>query len=101
MRDLDKDVYQVISKLGLEEKEIDELFEKNKFLSKVMGRDVLQVIHFFEKYGLTREEIGKIAIKNPWLLTESFERVRYIEEYLNLVDITDMRQMAIKHPMSM
>ena len=63
--------------------------------------DIIDLIIFFEEYGLTEEEIAKISIENPYFLTESFERIKYIEKYLNLVDITDIKWMAIHHPISM
>jgi len=98
----DKDIYEIIEdKLGLTESQIDVLFEKNKFLEKVISGDILQVIRFFEGFGITREELSQIALKNAWILTESFERVRYIEKFLKMVDITDIRWMAVNHPISM
>ena len=48
-----------------------------------------------------REELSQIALKNEWILTESFERVRYIQKFLGMVDITDIRWMAVNHPISM
>lgn len=38
---------------------------------------------------------------NPWFLTESFERIRYIEKFLKMVNVTDIRWMAVNHPISM
>lgn len=102
MRVEDKDVYQVIKdKLNLTEKQIDELFEKNKFLRQVMTIDIIQLIMFFKEYGITEEEMSKIAMENPYFLTESFERIRYIEKFLKMVNITDIRWMAVNHPISM
>ncbi len=102
MRIEDKDVYEIIEKrLNLAESQIDALFEKNKFLKQVIAMDIIDLIIFFEEYGLTEEEIAKISIENPYFLTESFERIKYIEKYLNLVDITDIKWMAIHHPISM
>ena len=45
--------------------------------------------------------MSKIAIENPYFLTENFERIRYIEKFLRMVDITDIRWMAVNHPISM
>ena len=102
MRIEDKDVYEIIEKrLNLAESQIDALFEKNKFLKQVIAMDIIDLIIFFEENGLTEEEIAKISIENPYFLTESFERIKYIEKYLNLVDITDIKWMAIHHPISM
>ena len=67
----------------------------------VIPGDILQVIRFFEGFGITREELSQIALKNEWILTESFERVRYIQKFLGMVDITDIRWMAVNHPISM
>ena len=102
MRIEDKDVYEIIeTRLNVAESQIDALFEKNKFLKQVIAMDIIDLIIFFEEYGLTEEEIAKISIENPYFLTESFERIKYIEKYLNLVDITDIKWMAIHHPISM
>lgn len=102
MRENNEDIYEVIeNKLGLTESQIDTLFEQNKFLNNVIVGDILQEIRFFEGFGITREELAKISLKNPWILTESFERVRYIEKFLKLVDITDIKRMAVNHPILM
>ena len=102
MKENNKDIYEIIeNKLGLTESQIDTLFEKNKFLEMVIPGDILQVIRFFEGFGITREELSQIALKNEWILTESFERVRYIQKFLGMVDITDIRWMAVNHPISM
>ena len=85
MRIEDKDVYEIIEKrLNLAESQIDVLFEKNKFLKQVIAMDIIDLIIFFEEYGLTEEEIAKISIENPYFLTESFERIKYIEKYLKI-----------------
>ena len=102
MRAEDKDVYEIIEKrLKLSEKQIDEMFAKNNFLKQVMAIDIINLIIFFEGYGITEEEMSEIAIKNPYFLTESFERIRYIEKYLKMIDITQIRWMAVNHPISM
>lgn len=99
MRIEDKDVYEIIEKsLKLSEEQIDELFEKNKFLKQIMAIDIIQLVLFFEKYGITKEEMAKIALENPFFLTENFERIRYIEKYLKIVGIVDIRWMTINHP---
>lgn len=101
MRIEDRSVYEIIeSELGLTEEEIDELFKQNKFLSYIISADIMQLIKFFEQFGITKEEMKEISIKNPYFLTENFERVRYIEDYLKMVDITDIRSMAVNHPIS-
>ena len=41
----------------------------NKFLEMVIPGDILQVIRFFEGFGITREELSQIALKNEWILT--------------------------------
>ncbi len=102
MRIEDRDVYEMIEeRLKLTEEQIDSLFEENRFLKQVMAIDILDLIMFFEDYGITREEMAKIAMANPFFLTESFERIRYIEEFLKMVNITDIRWMAVNHPISM
>lgn len=95
------DVYKVLYKLGLTKDETKKAFEKNTYLSKVLNTDVIDVIRKFMKYGLTDKEIAEIAKQNPWMLTESFERMRYLEEYYKLVDITDYRELLIKQPIAM
>ena len=99
MKAEDKTVYEIIeNELNLTEKEIDGLFEKNSFLKFVLPVDIAQLILFFEKFGITKEEMKDISLKNPYFLTENFERVRYIEQYLKLVNITDFRWMVVNHP---
>ena len=94
-------VYKVLYKLGLTEDEAKKAFDTNTYLSKVLNTDVINVIRKFMKYGLTDKEIAEIAKQNPWMLTESFERMRYLEEYYKLVDITNYRELLIKQPIAM
>lgn len=102
MKSEDKKVYEIIEKnLNLTEQQLDEMFETNKYLSQIMPQDILQQIMFYEKLGINKENIAKVALQNPWFLTESFERIRYIQSYLAIVGITDLNWMAINHPISL
>jgi 16S rRNA (guanine527-N7)-methyltransferase len=43
---------------------VDATLKKCKFLEMVIPGDILQVIRFFEGFGITREELSQIALKN-------------------------------------
>ena len=95
-------IYDVLNKkLKLSKEEIDKAVETNIYLKKVIASDVNQVIKKFEDFGLEDKEIAEIAKKNPWMLTESFERIKYLKEYYKLVDLTEYRELLLKHPIAM
>ena len=97
-----KDIYEVIKKnLKLNEEQIYKLFEENNYLNQIIPADILQIIQFFEQFGISKEEMAEISLKNPYILTESLERIRYIEKYFKLINIEDLRWMAVHHPISM
>lgn len=101
MNEEDKKIYEKLIKLGMTEEQIKNAFDTNLNLKKVLDIDVMQIILFLIKsYNLTQEEIAKIASKNPWILTESFERMRYLEESYNNLEI-DIKQLLIKQPIAM
>ena len=96
-----KDVYEVLENLGMTVEEIEKAFEVNKNLGRVIGKDVKQMIDFYKTYGLNDEEIVEIENKNPYFLTESFARIRFLEEDYKRIGIEDLSKLLIKHPSAM
>ena len=95
-------IYDVLNeKLELSKDEIDSIVKTNIYLKKVISADVIEVINKFEEMGLRYNEIKQIAIENPWILTESFERINYLKHYYKLVELIDYRELLIKQPISM
>ena len=90
MRYEDRDVYEELLKIGLTEEEIDKQFEINVDLKVVLGTDIKQEIEFLKQYNLTEEDIAEISRKNPWILTEDFQRIRFLEKYYGEVDIGEL-----------
>ena len=83
-------IYDLLNKkLKLSKEEIDKAVETNIYLKKVIASDVNQVIKKFEDFGLEDKEIAEIAKKNPWMLTESFERIKYLKDVWNIELIRD------------
>ena len=101
MRYEDRDVYEELLKIGLTEEEIDKQFEINVDLKVVLGRDIKQEIEFLKQYNLTEEDIAEISRKNPWILTEDFQRIRFLEKYYGEVDIKDLGKLFKKQSISM
>ena len=101
MRYEDRDVYEELLKIGLTEEEIDKQFEINVDLKVVLGTDIKQEIEFLKQYNLTEEDIAEISRKNPWILTEDFQRIRYLEKYYGEVDIKDLGELFKKQSISM
>ena len=54
-----------------------------------------------KNYGLEAENIAEIAKQNPWILTESFERMRYLEKYYEEVGLTEFGELLQRHPIAM
>ena len=101
MMPIDK-IYELLNKkLKLSKEEIDKAVETNKYLKKVIAPDVYQVIKKFESFGLEDSEIAEISKQNPWMLTESFERIKYLKEFYGLVNLTEYRELLIKQPIAM
>lgn len=95
-------IYDLLTKkLKLSKEEIDKEIETNIYLKKVLASDVYQVIKTFEEFGLEDTEIAEIAKQNPWMLTESFERIKYLKEFYALVGLTEYKELLIKQPIAM
>lgn len=101
MRYEDRDVYEELLKIGLTEEEIDKQFEINVDLKVVLGTDIKQEIEFLKQYNLTEEDIAEISRKNPWILTEDFQRIRFLKKYYGEVDIKDLGELFKKQSISM
>ena len=101
MRYEDRDVYEELFKIGLTEDEIDKQFEINVDLKVVLGTDIKQEIIFLKQYNLKEEDIAEISRKNPWILTEDFQRIRFLEKYYKEVDIKDLGELFKNQPISM
>ena len=101
MRYEDRDVYEELFRIGLTEEEIDKQFEINVDLKVVLGTDIKQEIEFLKQYNLTEEDIAEISRKNPWILTEDFQRMRFLEKYYGEVDIKDLGELLKKQSISM
>lgn len=97
-----EEIYDLLNKkLNLSKEEIDKAVETNVYLKKVIAPDVFKVIKKFEEFGLEDSEIAQIAKQNPWMLTESFERIKYLKEFYGLVDLIEYRELLIKQPIAM
>ena len=101
MTPLEKKYDLLNRKLKLSKEEIDKAVETNIYIKKVIAQDIYQVIKKFEEFGLEDSEIAEIAKQNPWMLTESFERIKYLKQFYGLVDLTDYRELLIKQPIAM
>ena len=84
--------------LHFTKEQIEELYQKNIFLRKILSGDVADEIRFLKKFGISKEDMVKITLQNPYFITESFDRIKYIQQFLGMVEITDLREMALKHP---
>lgn len=97
-----EEIYELLNKkLNLSKEEIDKAIETNAYLKKVIASDVYQVIKKFEEFGLEGKEIAEIAKQNPWMLTESFERINYLKKFYKLAELTDYKELLKKQPISM
>lgn len=95
-------VYRLLYNLGLEDNEIQEICKVNIYLSKVLASDVLQLLEYLENQGLNVEEIMEVSIKNPWMLTENFERLRWLEKLYSSIGIEreKYKELIVKYPIS-
>ena len=95
-------VYRLLYNLGLEDNEIQEICKVNIYLSKVLASDVLQLLEYLENQGLSVEEIMEVSIKNPWVLTENFERLRWLEKVYSSIGIEreKYKELIVKYPIS-
>lgn len=95
-------VYRLLYNLGLEDNEIQEICKVNIYLSKVLASDVLQLLEYLENQGLNVEEIMEVSIKNPWVLTENFQRLRWLEKVYSSIGIDGekYKELIVKYPIS-
>ena len=97
-----EEIYHLLNrKLNLSKAEIDRAVGINIYLKKVIAPDVYQVIKKFEEFGLEDKEIAKIAKQNPWMLTESFERIKHLKKLYKLAELTEYKELLIKQPIAM
>lgn len=97
-----EEIYDLLNKkLNLSKEEIDKAVQTNVYLKKVIAPDVFKVIKKFEEFGLEGKEIAEIAKQNPWMLTESFERINYLKKFYKLAELTDYKELLIKQPIAM
>lgn len=97
-----EEIYDLLDeKLNLSKEEIDQAVETNIYLKKVIAPDVYQVIKKFESFGLEDSEIAQIAKQNPWMLTESFERIKYLKRIYKLAELTKYKELLINQPIAM
>ena len=97
-----EEIYDLLDKkLNLSKEEIDQAVETNIYLKKVIAPDVYQVIKKFESFGLEGSEIAQIAKQNPWMLTESFERIKYLKRIYKLAELTEYKELLINQPIAM
>ena len=101
MNDFDKEIHEVLNKIGLDETDIEKIYEVNTNINFVLAEDIEDVIKYLKNYGLEDENIAEIAKKNPWILTESFERMRYLEKYYEEVGLTEFGELLKRHPIAM
>ena len=84
--------------LHFTKEQIEKLYQENVFLRKILSGDVVDEIRFLKKFGISKEDMVQITLQNPYFITESFERIKYIQEFLGMIGITDLREMAMNHP---
>ena len=65
--------------LHFTKEQIEELYQKNIFLRKILSGDVADEIRFLKKFGISKEDMVKITLQNPYFITESFDRIKYIQ----------------------
>ena len=97
-----EEIYVLLErKLGFSRDDSIKATEINCYLKKVIAPDVFQVIKVFESFGLDDKEIAEIAKQNPWMLTESFERIKYLKKFYKMVDLTEYNELLKKQPIAM
>lgn len=98
----DKVIYDMLTKYGMRIDEIEEVYKVNVNISRVLPEDIHQMIKYLQEQGLTVEEIISVIRGNPWVLTESFERISYLEEYYKVIGIENgmYKKLLINFPIS-
>ena len=94
-------VYITLIEIGFTDEQIQEMVKENIFLTRVISSDIQQEIVFLKQYELTNDDIVNISIVNPWILTESFERMRMLEELYKLAEINNIKELILKQPIAM
>lgn len=96
--DKNNKVYLLLKEIGLTDENITKIIDENHFVTKIIESDLISQIKFLYGYNLTNKDIVEIANKNPWILTESFERMRMLEKNYNNIGIKDMKELLLKQP---
>jgi len=82
----EKEIYDILNDLGLDEDEINGIGRRNKLLSETTAGEVKDIVDFFKiKCKIDEDDIARIIIKNPFILSESFARIDILSEmYANI-----------------
>ena len=82
------DVAKVLSKIGLEDYEIDNIFSRNKYLNTLIDEDVLEIVKYlYTNCKMEMKDIKKLILRNPFVLSESVNRINSLEPIYKTIGI--------------
>lgn len=82
------EIENILSKIGLEDYEIDNIFSRNKYLSISIADDVLDIVKYlYTDCKMEMKDIKKLVLKNPLLLSESLTRIDALESIYKTIGI--------------
>lgn len=88
LKSIDDDIIKVLSKIGLEEYEIENVYSRNKYLEKLIDEDVKDIIKYlYTNCKLEMHDIKNLILKNPLILNESFSRIEALEKIYKEIGI--------------
>ena len=86
----DREIYEILDKLGLDDEEIKSINKRNKLLNETTAEEVSDIVNFFSiKCKLDEDDIARVIIKNPFILNESFDRINMLAEIYEKVGFSE------------
>jgi len=80
------DIEVYLTEFGLDNEEIKSIKFRNKYLKLTIKEEVVEIIDFLKKEcKLNKQDVKRLIISNPFILTESMERINLLNNiYKNI-----------------
>jgi len=96
---VDDDVYIFLKNFGFAGEELEDIYNRNPYLERVLDVDVAARIKYFNSLGMNDEEIKLIIIQEPNVLVYSLNRMKKIQkQYMeDGMDIDQYKEMLLNN----
>ena len=96
---IDDDVYIFLKNFGFTEEELEDIYNRNSYLERVLDVDVEKRIKYFNSLGMSDEEVKFITLQQSNVLVYSLNRMKKIQkQYMeDGMDIEQYKEMLLNN----